>query len=679
MKSRIPFGLLMAAILVGSLTAVPARADTKCDAAKFVADVTIPDGTAIEPGAIFAKIWRLKNIGVCTWNNDYTLVFSKGTRMGSTTSVKLSRTTGPGQTVDVSVTLVAPTVAGTYTGYWMLQDAAGDQFGIGDRHRNPFWVKIRVLSQAQSGVGYDFVAGMCSAQWIYDGGPIPCPMNTNKLQFGHVERLDNPTLESGRIAGAPSLLTVPQQKYNGLIRGMFTVDDILRGDHFQATVGCQFGATNCYVTYALEYERGGDFFTLWKWKEAYDGRTAPVDVDLSRLANLRNIRLVLSVFASGPAEPDQAIWVAPRIVRGAVGPVPTLAFPPTSIVPTGAPTGTPLPPPSAACDRVQFIADVTVPDGTVFRPGEPFTKTWRLKNIGMCTWTTAYALVFETGDQMGGPALVKLPAMVDTGQTVDLSLPLTAPGTAGSYRGYWRLKNAYDVHFGMGATAMDPWWVNIRVAGTPVTPTRTATPTRTGTAARTPTTTRTAAVTPTGSPAPSSTPTAAVTPTASKTPTSSPTVTASPAVRPGWNTWRNDPYAFSFMFPPGSTVASQSATGGKVYLPITPGTNLKQKWVEVNVAEGVSPCKSPGTHPTDTSANVTFNGIQFLKETWGEGAMSHRADNTAYSTAKGNACITLTFVLWSVVPEVLETPPPLFDRAAEAAVFTQIMGTYTNQ
>ena len=677
MKSWTPVGLVTAAVLVASLTsAVPARADTPCDAAQFVSDVTIPDGTSINPGAVFTKIWRLKNIGVCTWNNDYTLVFFSGTRMGSTSSVKLPRTTGPGQTVDVSVTLVAPTVAGTYTGFWELQDASGDPFGIGDRHRNPFWVKIRVSSQAQSVVGYDFVAEMCSAQWIYDGGPIPCPMNTNKLQYGHVERLDNPTLESGRIAGAPSLLTIPQQKYNGLIRGMFSVDDILRGDHFQATVGCQYGATSCYVTYALEYERGGDFFTLWKWKEAYDGRTAPVNVDLSRLADMRNIRLVLSVFASGPATPDQAIWVAPRIVRGVVGPVPTLPLPPPSIAPTGSPTITPLAPPSASCDRAQFIADVTVPDGTLFRPSEPFTKTWRLKNVGMCSWTTNYALVFETGDKMGGPDLVKLPRLVDTGQTIDLSLPLTAPGTAGSYRGYWRFQNADGIRFGMGATAMDPWWVNIRVSGTPVTPTRTATPAPTGTATRTPTGTQPATATRTPTP----TGTRPATSTLTASPSTTPTATASGTGTTGWNTWLNEPQAFSFMFPPGSTVASQSDTGGRVYLPIlTPGTNLTQKWLDVSVAEGVSPCKSPGTHPTDTSASVTFNGIQFLKETWGEGLMSHRVDNTAYSTAKGNACITLTFVLWSVVPEVMTTPPPVYDRAAEAAVFTTIMGTYQNR
>jgi len=44
-------------------------------------------------------------------------------------------------------------------------------------------------------------------------------------------------------------------------------------------------------------------------------------------------------------------------------------------------------PPPAGCDRAQFISDVTVPDGTTFAPGATFTKTWRLKNSGTCTWT----------------------------------------------------------------------------------------------------------------------------------------------------------------------------------------------------------------------------------------------------------------------------------------------------
>ncbi len=674
MKSRIPIGLLVMAALALSVipaataAVVPARADLPCDAAQFVSDVTIPDGTYINPGATFVKIWRLKNIGACTWNNSYSLVFSSGAKMGGMTSAKIPRTVPTGKTVDLSVTLIAPSTAGVYQSFWMLRDAGGEEFGIGSRHRNPFWLKISVLAGAQSAVAYDFVAEMCSAQWIYDGGPIPCPMNTNKLQYGHVERLDNPTLETGRAAGASSLLTIPQQKYNGLIRGMFPVDQILRGDHFQATIGCQYGAINCYVTYALEYEKGGDFFTLWKRTERYDGLTSPVNVDLSRLANMRNIRLVLAVFANGPAAPDQPLWVAPRIVRGGAwsgAPIPPTWVPATS-TPVPPPTATLFASPNAPCDRAQFVADVSVPDGTLFRPGQAFTKTWRLRNVGACTWTTRYALVFETGDKMGGPDLVPLPILVDTGQTVDLSLPLMAPGTSGSYRGYWRFQNADGVRFGIGDDGTGPFWVSIRVSGTALTSTPTAS--RTATPTRTPTGTLAATVTRTPSPSATATPS----PTATGTPTPAGADTG------GWNTYLNEAYAFSFKFPPGSTVSSQTDNSGRVYLPVAPGTNLRQKWVDVNVAEGVSPCKSPGTHPTDTSEDVSFNGIQFLKEAWGEGATSHRADNTAYSTAKGNACITLTFVLWSVVPEVLETPPPIFDRAAESAVFMTIMSSYQN-
>ena len=96
----------------------------------------------------------------------------------------------------------------------------------------------------------------------------------------------------------------------------------------------------------------------------------------------------------------------------------------------------------SVCDAAQFIADVTVPDGTIFAPGTAFTKTWRLKNIGTCTWTTAYSLVFVSGEQMSGPGSVALPTTVSPGQTVDVSVALVAPASAGTFRGYWQLKNA---------------------------------------------------------------------------------------------------------------------------------------------------------------------------------------------------------------------------------------------
>src|SRR5512142_1040922 len=77
---------------------------------------------------------------------------------------------------------------------------------------------------------------------------------------------------------------------------------------------------------------------------------------------------------------------------------------------------------AATCDWAQFVADVTVPDGTRYDPGATFTKTWRLRNIGTCTWTTSYSMVFDSGTQMGNTTSVAFPNSVAPGATVDVSV-----------------------------------------------------------------------------------------------------------------------------------------------------------------------------------------------------------------------------------------------------------------
>ncbi len=119
----------------------------------------------------------------------------------------------------------------------------------------------------------------------------------------------------------------------------------------------------------------------------------------------------------------------------------------------------------STCDWAQFVSDVTVPDGTTFAPGTSFSKTWQIKNIGSCTWTTSYSLVFVSGNQMGGPSSINLPNNVAPGQTVNIQVTgLTAPNAAGHYIGYWQLKNASGVLFGIGSNGDRPWWVEINVS-----------------------------------------------------------------------------------------------------------------------------------------------------------------------------------------------------------------------
>lgn len=121
------------------------------------------------------------------------------------------------------------------------------------------------------------------------------------------------------------------------------------------------------------------------------------------------------------------------------------------------PTATPLP-----CDRVKFIKDVTIPDNTEVEPGSVFVKTWRLQNVGACTWSPQYALVFTGGEAMGTPAAVALPGYVATGEMIDVSVTLTAPTSGGVYKGEYKLRNATNLVFGIGE-ANNPFYVQIKV------------------------------------------------------------------------------------------------------------------------------------------------------------------------------------------------------------------------
>jgi len=128
--------------------------------------------------------------------------------------------------------------------------------------------------------------------------------------------------------------------------------------------------------------------------------------------------------------------------------------PPTPNTPQpGAPTATPstiltpVPTRSSACDNANFVADVTIPDGTEVLAASTFVKTWRFKNLGPCTWTTSYRLVYSYVSDSGKngvftpPAPVSFPNSVLPGEEVDISITLTAPTKPEAYRVVFVLQN----------------------------------------------------------------------------------------------------------------------------------------------------------------------------------------------------------------------------------------------
>ncbi len=132
-------------------------------------------------------------------------------------------------------------------------------------------------------------------------------------------------------------------------------------------------------------------------------------------------------------------------------------------VPVAPPAAPPVVPTARPCESFRFVADVSIPDGTVMKPGQSFTKTWRIQNTGSCVWSTTYQLSFARGDQMNAPAGVPLTRNVNPGESVDLTVPMVAPMASGKYRGNWLMRSPSGQLFGLGSGGKDGVWVDIRV------------------------------------------------------------------------------------------------------------------------------------------------------------------------------------------------------------------------
>ncbi|MDD2522981.1 MAG: NBR1-Ig-like domain-containing protein [Anaerolineaceae bacterium] len=116
------------------------------------------------------------------------------------------------------------------------------------------------------------------------------------------------------------------------------------------------------------------------------------------------------------------------------------------------------------CNLAGFV-DETIPDGSQFYPGTAFTKTWTLRNEGTCTWNTNYNVVFISGSAMGAPVSQPISnRAVAPGETVEITIPFTAPNGAGAYKAEFKLRTSEGVIFAfrnLDAT----FWAEIQVRG----------------------------------------------------------------------------------------------------------------------------------------------------------------------------------------------------------------------
>ncbi len=142
---------------------------------------------------------------------------------------------------------------------------------------------------------------------------------------------------------------------------------------------------------------------------------------------------------------------------------PTLSLEATSLL-TGTviPSVTPVSVASAGgdtttgCLRSKYINDITIPDGTILKPGEKFEKIWRMQNTGTCRWDEGFVFQGWSPETFNGqPHLIrKLNQFVEAGAVVDIGIDMRAPYNAGNHVSHWSWYDDSGNQFGSDFTVV---------------------------------------------------------------------------------------------------------------------------------------------------------------------------------------------------------------------------------
>ncbi len=494
--------------------------------ASFLGDVTIPDNTITAPGSSFIKTWRLRNDSTCAWGPElklHSLSFVNGNPLGAPSEVPLPTIVQPGSTIDVSISMVAPNDPGTYRSEWMLQIAAGPLLGMGPNGQTPlsaqiivragqpeprpctyratFLGDVTISDNAVVGYGAPFVKtwrlrndGTCP--WG-PNAPVYAMTNINNNSLGAPAVLPMPIVPPGGMIDLSINMVAPTT--TGVYRGewMFMMKEGgLRG------VGAQ-GETPLYVQiivkslppacmYRVKFigdvsvpdnspvAAGAPFVKIWKvrndsnctWGPGFPMHTLAF-VGGNQMGSALQVEIPTLVQPGQEAELSVPM-VAPNL-PGTYRNEWKLRSDDGQMAGVGPDGQTPLyvqivVPDNMPCTyRATFLGDVTIPDNSLISPGQPFRKTWRLRNDGTCAWgpnAAVPSLTNTNNNSLGAPIVSGVPA-VPPGGVVDLSIDMIAPNSPGTYRSEWMFMVNEGGLRGVGPQGEKPLYVQIVVPGVP--------------------------------------------------------------------------------------------------------------------------------------------------------------------------------------------------------------------
>ena len=103
----------------------------------FVEDVTVPDGTYVDPGVVLDKRWKVKNSGTCNWDEDYRFRLVDGPAMNTIPEQALFPARSGTEAV-IRLVFIAPEEPGQYRSAWQAVSPLGEPFG------DPIYIEIIV-------------------------------------------------------------------------------------------------------------------------------------------------------------------------------------------------------------------------------------------------------------------------------------------------------------------------------------------------------------------------------------------------------------------------------------------------------------------------------------------------------------------------------------------------------
>ena len=110
-----------------------------------------------------------------------------------------------------------------------------------------------------------------------------------------------------------------------------------------------------------------------------------------------------------------------------------------------------------ACkNNLDFIKDLTIPDGTDVSPESTLDKRWEVENNGGCNWGEGYRLRLIAGPDLGLQKEQALYPARSGGRTV-IRMAFKAPSEPGTYRSAWQAFSPQGEAFG------DPLFIEIKV------------------------------------------------------------------------------------------------------------------------------------------------------------------------------------------------------------------------